>query len=188
LTLPVWTRPPPVKPESVYPGRRARNSSSGARARASIHMCAGLRPCALRTRLVRLHNKLIDLIGGLGDRYPQLKSLTASQARRGSHRLPTRCDPMHSTAAAVAGIPSAMFLSVLQQFRVEVMDPGTGQRVDPKTGRRYGWALTDQLAPNSGFLDKLPEGQGPEDELKLRKSDAPPIRGMRQREAQPPRR
>ena len=93
---------------------------------------------------------------------------------------PTLSYPINSTAAAVAGITSAMFLSILQQFQVERVDLVTKQRVDPTTGQRYGWDPSDQPAPNSGFLDKLPEGQGLEDEL--RKADAPPIRGMRQRE------
>jgi hypothetical protein len=43
-------------------------------------MCAGLRPCPLRTRLIRLHNTLLELIKELQNSYRELESFTASQA------------------------------------------------------------------------------------------------------------
>ena len=68
--------------------RLARNTRSH-RATAAVHsaairVCAGLRPCPLRTRLIRLHNTLLELIKELQDvhkeSHAELKSLTASQA------------------------------------------------------------------------------------------------------------
>ena len=47
---------------------------------AAIRMCAGLRPCPLRTRLIRLHNTLLELIKELQNSYRELESFTASQA------------------------------------------------------------------------------------------------------------
>jgi hypothetical protein len=59
---------------------------------------AGLKPCALRTRLIQLHNRLIELIQTLVDACPELESVVAAQVS------PTRPSAMLAQLSAMLAI------------------------------------------------------------------------------------